>query len=112
MTHQRGFTLLEVLVSAMIAGLVITAGYRLIGMSYSLLGRVSEEEALIAASQKIWLMFSTDPETPDNGTDAEDNITWSAAKISMPVIEDYELKCKKVTITLASGRSTIIYVPE
>ncbi len=112
MTRHRGFTLMEVLVAAMIAGLVITAGYRLIGMSYSLLGRVTDEQALITAAQKIWLSFRTDPEMPDSGTDQQNNITWSSRQISIPIIEDYELKCKKVTITIGTGRSTVIYVPE
>lgn len=108
---RKGFTLMEVLVSVAIAGLVISAGYRLIAMSYKLLGELQAERELTAAAQKIWLRFRVEEDMSDNGTDDENNITWRAEKRSITV-EDYELKYKQVTITIADGRSTVIYVAE
>ncbi|MBQ7578072.1 MAG: prepilin-type N-terminal cleavage/methylation domain-containing protein [Synergistaceae bacterium] len=108
---KRGFTLMEVLVSVAIAGLVISGGFRLIAMSYKLLGELQTERELISAAEKIWLRFKIDSDMPDNGTDDETKISWRSDNISIP-IDDYELKYKRVTVTIESGRSTIIYVAE
>lgn len=108
---KRGFTLMEVLVSVAIAGLVISGGFRLIAMSYKLLGELQTERELISAAQKIWLRFKIDNDMPDNGTDDETKISWRSDNISVPV-DDYELKYKRVTVTIESGRSTIIYIAE
>ena len=108
---KRGFTLLEVLVASAIAGLVITAGFRLIGMSYRLMSEIESERLLIDAAREIWLRFRIDEDMPDNGTDDKKNVTWRSENISVPV-DDYELKYKRVTITLPGGRSTVIYVAE
>ena len=109
--RKRGFTLMEVLVAAAIAGLVITAGFRLIGMSYRLLSEIESERQLIDAAREIWLRFRIDEDMPDNGTDDKKNLTWRSENLSVPV-DDYELKFKRVTITLTGGRSTVIYVAE
>lgn len=109
-TH-KGFTLMEVLVSVAIAGLVITAGFRLIAMSYRLMGELQAERELIAAAQEIWLRFRVDEDMPDNGTDDKKHISWQSHNVSVPV-DEYELKFKRVTITIGEGRSTMIYVPE
>ena len=108
---KRGFTLMEVLVSVAIAGLVISGGFRLIAMSYKLLGELQTERELISAAEKIWLRFKIDDDMPDNGTDDETKISWRSDNISVPV-DDYELKYKRVTVTIESGRSTIIYIAE
>ena len=108
---KRGFTLMEVLVSVAIAGLVISAGFRLIAMSYKLLGELQIERELISSAEKIWLRFKIDKDMPDNGTDDSTKISWRSDNISVPV-DDYELKYKRVTITLESGRSTVIYIAE
>ena len=102
---------MEVLVSVAIAGLVISAGFRLIAMSYKLLGELQAERELASAAQRIWLRFRVEEDMSDNGTDDENNITWRAENKSITV-EDYELKFKRVTITIADGRSTVIYVAE
>ena len=102
---------MEVLVSVAIAGLVISGGFRLIAMSYKLLGELQTERELISAAQKIWLRFKIDNDMPDNGTDDETKISWRSDNISVPV-DDYELKYKRVTVTIESGRSTIIYIAE
>ena len=102
---------MEVLVATAIAGMVISAGFRLIAMSYRLLWELRAERELISAAQDIWLRFRLDKDMPDNGTDDEAGVKWESQKITVPV-EDYELAYKKVTITLASGRSTVIYVDE
>ena len=104
---KRGFTLMEVLVSVAIAGLVISAGFRLIAMSYKLLGELQIERELISEAEKIWLRFKIDKDMPDNGTDDDTKTSWRSDNISVPV-DDYELKYKRVTITLESGRSTVI----
>ena len=111
MTKHTGFTLMEVLVSVAVAGLVITAGFRLIAMSYRLLGELQSERELTSAAQNIWLRFRVDKEMPDNGTDDKKNITWSSQKVSVP-IDDYEFTFKRVTVSILGGRTTIIYVPE
>ena len=108
---HKGFTLMEVLVSVAVAGLVISAGFRLIAMSYKLLGELQAERELANAAQIIWLRFRIDEDMPDNGTDDDNNITWRAEERSLNV-EDYELKFKRVTITIANGRSTVIYVAQ
>ena len=106
---RRGFTLMEVLVATAIAGLVITAGYRLIAMSYKLLGEIQGERDLISAAQEVWLRFRIDAEMPSSGNDDKKGYSWSTEDDSIPV-DDYELKYRKVTVTIADGRSTIIYV--
>ena len=102
---------MEVLVATAIAGMVISAGFRLIAMSYKLLWELRAERELIAASQDIWLRFRIDKDMSDNGTDDKLGIKWESRKVSVP-IDDYELEFKRVTITIASGRSTVIYVAE
>ena len=110
-SSKKGFTLLEVLVAAAIAGLVITAGFRLIGMSYKLMSEIKSERDLIEAARDIWLRFRIDEDMPDNGTDDQKNIRWRSENISVPV-DDYELKYKRVTISTPDERSTVIYVAE
>ena len=102
---------MEVLVSVAIAGLVISAGFRLVGMSYKLMGELQSERDLISAAQNIWLRFRIDDSMSDNGTDDKNNIKWSAERKSVPVDKDYELKFKRVTVTVGE-RSTVIYVAE
>ena len=102
---------MEVLVATAIAGMVISAGFRLIAMSYKLLWELRAERELISASQEIWLRFRTDKDMASNGTDDEKGIRWETRDVTLPV-EDYELKYRRVTITIASGRSTVIYVAE
>ena len=102
---------MEVLIASAIAGLVITAGFRLIGMSYKLLAGIETERQLIDAAREIWLRFRIDEDTPDNGTDDKKNISWRTERISIPV-DDYELKYKRVTISLPDGQSTVIYLNE
>ena len=97
--------------AAAISGLVITAGFRLIGMSYRLMSEIEGERQLIEAARDIWLRFRIDEDMPDNGTDDKKNIKWRAENVSVPV-NDYELKYKRVTINLPDDRSTVIYVEE
>ena len=102
---------MEVLVATAIAGLVVTAGFRLIAMSYRLLGEIDGERELISAANEIWLRFRIDDDMPSSGTDDEKGISWRAENASIP-IDEYELKYRKVTVTTKSGRSTVIYVNE
>lgn len=102
---------MEVLIATAIAGLVISAGFRLIAMSYRLLGELSGEREIISAAQRIWLRFRLDPTMPESGNDDEAGITWSTSKESV-LVDEYELKYRCVTVKIASGRSAIIYVPE
>ena len=108
---RSAFTLMEVLVSTAIAGLVITAGFRLIGMSYRLMSEIEIERRLIDAAREIWMRFRIDEDMPDNGTDDKKNISWQSENLSVPV-DDYDLKFKRVTITLPDNKTTVIYVPE
>ena len=109
--RRSAFTLMEVLVAAAVAGLVITAGFRLIGMSYRLMSEIESERQLIDAAREIWLRFRIDEDMPDNGTDDKKNISWRSENLSVPV-DDYELKFKRVTIILPDNRTTVIYVAE
>lgn len=102
---------MEVLVATAVAGLVITAGFRLIAMSYRLLGEVQGERELIAAAQEVWLRFRTDADMPSSGKDDDKGFSWKADDESIPV-EDYELKYRKVTVTTEDGRTAVIYVSE
>ena len=102
---------MEVLVATAIAGMVISAGFRLIAMSYRLLWELRAERELIAAAQDIWLRFRIDKDMSDNGTDDDTGIKWEAKEVTVPV-DEYELDYKRVTITLPSGRSTVIYIAE
>ena len=116
-SSNKGFTLTEVLVAIAVAGLVITAGFRLIAMSARLMAEIEAERELVTAAQKIWLRFRVDARMPDSGKDDEnENITWKTENDSIPVA-DYELKFKRVTVTLNSPgnknlRSMIIYVAD
>ena len=112
MSRHSGFTLMEVLVSVAIAGLVITAGFRLIAMSYRLMGELNSERELISAAQNIWLRFRVDKDMSDNGTDDKNNIRWHSQKVSVPVTDEYELTFKRVTVSIGEGRETVIYVTE
>lgn len=107
---KSGFTLMEVLVSVTIAGLVVTAGFKLIAMSYKLLADLEIERNLAAAAQDIWLRFRLDKEMAESGVDEEKNISWKVEHDSLEV-EDFNLKYRKITITL-NNRSTVIYVAE
>ncbi len=102
---------MEVLIATAIAGLVISAGFRLIAMSYRLLGELEGEREIITATQRVWLRFRVDPEMPDSGTDDKTGITWRADKQSV-IIDEYELKYRRVTVSTQSGRNAVIYVPE
>lgn len=102
---------MEVLVATAIAGLVITAGFRLIAMSYRLLGEIQGERDLVSAAQEVWLRFRVDEDMPSSGNDDKKGYSWNAEEQSVS-IEDYELKYRKVTVTIEDGRSTVIYVSE
>ena len=102
---------MEVLTATTIAGLTITAGFRLIAMSYSLLGAIEAERELINAAQTIWMRFRTDSDMASSGTDDELNIKWEAKEQTL-TIDDFELRYRRVTITLADGRETDIYIAE
>ncbi len=102
---------MEVLVATAIAGLTISGGYRLIAMSYRLLGEIDGEIELSSAAQEIWLRFRTERDMPSSGHDDKKNISWSTENMSVSV-DDYELKFRKVTVSIADGRSTVIYIVE
>ncbi|MBQ6774271.1 MAG: type II secretion system protein [Synergistaceae bacterium] len=114
-SKTKGFTLTEVLVAIAIAGLVISAGFRLIAMSSRLMGEIDAERELVSAAQRIWLRFRIDPRMPDSGRDnMNDNVTWKTEHDTIP-IADYELSFKRVTVTMNSPgnrRSMIIYVAD
>ena len=105
---------MEVLVSVAVAGLVITAGFRLIAMSSRLMAEIEAERELVAAAQDIWLRFRLDSSMADSGKDDKKNISWSSEHDSIPVA-DFELKVKRITVTIgenASRRSMVIYIAD
>lgn len=106
---RRAFTLMEVLVATAVAGLVITAGFRLIAMSYRLLNEIQGERELISACNEVWLRFRIDEDMPSNGNEDKKGYSWRTEEASVPV-EDYEFRYRKVTVTLTDGRTAVIYV--
>ena len=102
---------MEVLIATAISGLVITAGFRLVAMSYKLLGEVESERELISAAENIWLRFRLDEDMPDSGTDDDTGVKWQTRDMSVAV-DEYELKYREVTITIPNGKTTTIYVAE
>ena len=104
---------MEVLVATAIAGLVITAGFRLMAMSYRLLGELHGERELISAAQYIWLRFRTEKDMPSSGTDDKLSVRWEAREMSVPVAslgDDFEFKYRQVTIRDDAGNEAYIYV--
>lgn len=100
---------MEVLVATAITGLIATAGFRLMAMSYRLLGEIEGERELHSAANEIWFRFRTEDDMPSSGKDDKKGITWSSEEDSVSV-EDYELKYRRVTVTASNGRSMVIYV--
>ena len=100
---------MEVLVSVAVTGLVVTAGFRLIAMSYKLLAEVRLERELTSAMNEVWLRFRTEGDMAMSGKEKE--YSWEAEKESVPV-GDYEFRYRRVTVTTEGGRSGVIYVPE
>ncbi|MCR4819476.1 MAG: prepilin-type N-terminal cleavage/methylation domain-containing protein [Fretibacterium sp.] len=107
MNRRGGFTLMEVLVAVAIAGLVVSAGFRLISMSLRSLAEIQGERGLTAAAQKLWLRFRTEEDMPDSGR--EDGVEWRTERDSVP-IESYELPFKRLTVTVGD-RSMVLYLP-
>lgn len=99
---------MEVLVAVAIAGLVISAGFRLITMSLRSLTEIQGERELTAAAQKLWLRFRTEEDMPDSGKD--DGVEWRTERDSVP-IEDYELSFKRLTVKVGE-RSMVLYLPQ
>ena len=107
--RRGGFTLMEVMVAVAIAGLVFTAGFRLISMSFRSLSEIQQERELTAAAERIWLKFRTQEDTPDKGE--EDGVKWETELDSVPVVDDMELSFKRVKVSVGE-RSMIIYLPQ
>ena len=97
---------MEVLVAVAIAGLVVSAGFRLITMSLRSLAEIQGERELTAAAQKLWLRFRTEEDMPDSGR--EDGVEWRTERDSVP-IDSYELPFRRVTVTVR-GRSMVFYL--
>ena len=109
MASRRAFTLMEVLVAVAIAGLVIAAGFRLIGLSLRSLAEVRLERELVVAARRIWLEFRTKEDMPDKGE--KDGVSWESELDSVPVVGDMELPFRRVRVTLR-GRSMVLYLPQ
>ena len=99
---------MEVLVAVAIAGLVVSAGFRLITMSLRSLAEIQGERELTAAAQKLWLRFRTEKDMPDSGR--EDGVEWRTERGSVP-IGDYELSFKRLTVKVGE-RSMVLYLPQ
>lgn len=97
---------MEVLVAVAIAGLVVSAGFRLVTMSLRSLAEIEGERELTAAAQRLWLRFRAERDMPDSGR--EDGVEWSTELDSVPV-ESYELSFKRVKVTVG-GRSMVLYL--
>lgn len=91
-----------------VAGLVVAAGFRLVGMSLRSLAEVDAERALTEAAEQIWLRLRTELDMPDSGKDGD--VEWRTERDSVPV-GDLELPFRRVTVT-RDGRSMILYLPD
>ena len=100
---------MEVLIAVAIAGLVVTAGFRLLSMSFRSLAEIQRERELISAAQKLWLRFRIEDGMPESGS--EEGVEWSTELDSIPVVDDFELRFRRVKVT-TGGRSMIIYLPQ
>ena len=103
--------MMEVLIATAIAGLVITAGFRLVAMSVRLLAEARSERELVSAGEYMWLRFRLDPDMPDSGTDDERGLSWETEKRSTTIAE-YELHYRRVTVRTEGGRTMNIYIPD
>ncbi|MDR2174723.1 MAG: prepilin-type N-terminal cleavage/methylation domain-containing protein [Synergistaceae bacterium] len=112
---RGGFTLLEVLVAVAVAGLVITAGFRLIALSLDTLSQVVAEQTLVNEAQKVYLDFLAGKDLPDTGEkkDADEThvVKWKVDTDSVPVADDLELTFRRLTVEYRD-REMILYLPE
>ncbi|NLL36348.1 MAG: prepilin-type N-terminal cleavage/methylation domain-containing protein [Fretibacterium sp.] len=106
--HRKAFTLVEVLVTVAILGLVVAAGFRLVTLSLRTLSEVRLTRRLTAEAQKVYLDFLTEPDTPDKGE--RDGVQWETQNERTPVADGMELPYRRLTVTL-EGRSMTLLLP-
>jgi prepilin-type N-terminal cleavage/methylation domain-containing protein len=113
--RRGGFTLLEVLVAVAIAGLVITAGFKLITLSLRTLSQVEVEQSLVNEAQRVYLDFLAKKDLSDTGErkDADEAyvVKWKVDTDSVPVADDLELTFRRLTVEYRD-REMVLYLPE
>ena len=106
---HKGFTLLEVLVTVAIVGLVTAGGFKLVALSLRTISEVRAEKELVNEAQKIYLDFLTRRDVPDSGE--KDGVKWKIETDSVPVVNDLELTFRRLTVEYKE-REMILYLPQ
>jgi len=109
MNKKRGFTLLEVLITVAILGLVATGSLRLMMISSRVLIEVEETRELLNEARKIQLDFMTNETKPTSGT--EKGFRWEVSEGAWPVLDGrMELKYKELKVETKTNE-IVLYMP-
>ena len=109
LNKKRGFTLLEVLITVTILGLVATGSLRLMMISSKALIEVEETRELLNEARKIQLDFMTNETKPTSGS--EGNYRWDVKEGAWPVLDGrLELKYKELKVE-TKNNEIVLYMP-
>lgn len=106
---KAGFTLMEVLVSIVILGLVATASLRLSVLSMRNLKEVRLERDLLKRSKKLQLEIFTGDKA-GNGEDKK--ISWDTRKYSHSIMGGlWRIEYRQLDVTSTKGNKITLYIP-
>jgi prepilin-type N-terminal cleavage/methylation domain-containing protein len=109
LNKNKGFTLLEVLVTVAILGLVAAGSLRLMIISSKSLIEVEETRELLNEARIIQLDFMTNETKPTSGT--EGKFKWDTKENSWSVLDgQWEIKYKELRIETANNE-IVLYLP-
>jgi len=110
LSRKRGFTLIEVLVTVAILGLVAVGSLRLMIISSKSLIEVSDTRVLLNEARIIQLEFMTDKTKPTHGT-TKSGVKWDTKEGSWSVLDGrWELKYKELTVG-TENNEIVLYMP-
>jgi prepilin-type N-terminal cleavage/methylation domain-containing protein len=114
-SRRKAFTLMEVLVSVAIAGLVVTAGFHLTALSLRTLSAVEDELALVNEAQKVYVDFLTKNDMPDHGERKDEEgtrvIEWRVEADSVTIADGMELAFRRLAVGYRD-REMVLYLPK
>jgi prepilin-type N-terminal cleavage/methylation domain-containing protein len=106
---NKGFTLIEVLITVAILGLVATGSLNLMIIASKSLIEVEETRELLNQARIIQLEFLTDKTKPTSGI--KDDYKWDTKEGSWPVLDgNWELKYKELKIE-TKNNEIVLYIP-
>jgi len=105
---KTGFTLVEIMVTVAIAGLVLTGGLNLVGVALRALVDVRLEQELVSEAQKVYLEYLTREDMPDRGE--RDGVRWRAETDTISAFGNYELGFRRLIVEY-QDREMILYLP-